>query len=70
MSRFTSKKGAVGPFRGLLHALIAKRSPSPPEFSSGMTWRAAAAILKLYRGDREGGRDLGLDLKELAPREP
>lgn len=62
---------AAGHFRGLLHALIAKRiaRDDGTTVSTGMTWRDAAALLKLVRWDREVVRELGIDPKELAPRD-
>lgn len=61
----------AGHFRGLLHILIGRtvvRGDGMP-VSSGMTWRAAAALLKKHRWDREAVRELGIDPASLPPRD-
>jgi hypothetical protein len=62
---------AAGHFRGLLHLLIGRhiRQAGGEVVSSGMTWRALAAVLKKQRWDREAVRELGLDPKSLPPRD-
>jgi hypothetical protein len=62
---------ATGHFRGLLHLLIGQpiRMADGTLVSSGMTWRALAALLKKERWDREAVRELGIDPAELAPRD-
>ncbi len=59
------------PFRGLLHVLVGHRIALADGtlVSAGMTWREAAAALKKYRWDREAVRALGLDPKQLPPRD-
>src|SRR5262249_35556300 len=58
-------------FLGLLHLLIGRRSPLADGtlVSAGLTWRAAAALLKRVRWDREAVRELGLEPDQLAPRD-
>lgn len=62
---------SAGRFRGLLYVLIGLRiaRPDGTEVSPGMNWRAAAALLKKARWDREAVRELGVDPAELAPRD-
>jgi hypothetical protein len=62
---------ATGHFRGLLYVLIGQpiRLADGELVSSGMTWRALAALLKKQRWDREAVRELGIDPSELAPRD-
>jgi hypothetical protein len=62
---------ARGHFRGLLHLLIGRRisRPDGEVVSEGLTWRAAAALLKKHRWDREDVRELGLDPADLPPRD-
>lgn len=59
------------PFRGLLHLLIGRRitTADGSVVSEGMTWREAAAMLKKYRWDRECVRELGLEPRDLPPRD-
>lgn len=62
---------SAGRFRGLLHLLIGRtitRSDGTL-VSGGMTWRAAATLLKKHRWDREAVRELGLDPAALPPRD-
>lgn len=62
---------SAGRFRGLLHILIGRtitRTDATP-VSNGMTWRAAAALLKKHRWDRDAVRELGLDPAALPPRD-
>jgi hypothetical protein len=62
---------AQGNFLGLLHALIGRRLTLADGtlVSAGLTWRAAAALLKRVRWDREAVRELGLDPADLPPRD-
>jgi hypothetical protein len=62
---------ATGHFRGLLHLLIGEpiRLADGTLVSSGMTWRALAALLKKQRWDREAVRELGVDPAALPPRD-
>jgi hypothetical protein len=62
---------AGGHFRGLLFVLIGQtiRAEDGTVISAGMSWRAAAALLKLVRWDRLAVQDLGLDPATLAPRD-
>jgi hypothetical protein len=62
---------AAGHFRGLLHLLIGEsiRLADGAPVSSGMNWRALAGVLKKSRWDREAVRELGLDPRELPPRD-
>jgi hypothetical protein len=62
---------ATGHFRGLLYLLIGQpiHLADGTLVSSGMTWRALAALLKRQRWDREAVRELGLDPSALPPRD-
>src|SRR5262245_50597839 len=62
---------ARGNLRGLLHLLIGRRIAlaDGTVVSDGLTWRAAAALLKRARWDREAVRELGLDPETLPPRD-
>ena len=62
---------ARGEFRGLLHLLIGRRLllADGTVVSEGLTWRAAAALLKRVRWDKEAAADLGLDSASLPPRD-
>ena len=62
---------AEGRFLGLLHILIGRRVTlgDGTVVSAGLTWRAAAALLKRARWDRETVRELGLDPAALPPRD-
>lgn len=62
---------AQGEFLGLLHVLIGRRiqlADGTP-VCDGLTWRAAAAVLKKVRWDKEAVRELGLDPANLPPRD-
>lgn len=71
LDRLRDQGTATGRFRSLLHLLIGRRITLADGtlVSEGMTWRSAAAALKKYRWDREAVRELGLDPKELPPRD-
>jgi hypothetical protein len=62
---------AEGRFLGLLHILIGRRVTlaDGTVVSAGLTWRAAAALLKRARWDREAVRELGLNPAALPPRD-
>jgi hypothetical protein len=62
---------ATGHFRGLLFVLIGQaiRQADGTVVSTGMSWRAASAALKLCRWDRLAVQELGLDPAALAPRD-
>ncbi len=61
----------AGRFRGLLHIAIGRTvtKPDGTKFSSGLTWREVAALLKALRFDPELGRELGADPDTLSPRD-
>lgn len=66
------KLGPVpGQFRGLLHILIGRRIEAPDGklVSNGLTWRETAALLKRVRWDKDAVKELGLESKELPPRD-
>ena len=67
------KKGrlAQGNFLGLLHVLIGRRieTAQGEVVTTGLTWRNLAAELKKVRWDKEAARELGLDPKDLPPRD-
>jgi hypothetical protein len=59
-------------FLGFLHVLIGRtitRSSDNAVVSKGITWRDLAAWLKKVRWDPEAVRELGLDPKDLPPRD-
>jgi len=60
-----------GLFRGLLHILIGRRIEITDGtlVSNGLTWREAAALLKRARWDKDAVTELGLEGKELPPRD-
>ena len=62
---------ARGNFLGLLNVLIGRRIEHPPGtvISSGLTWRALSMLLKKLRWDRTAVAELGLDPKNLPPRD-
>src|SRR2546423_4553820 len=62
---------AQGNFLGLLHVLVGRRitTTAGAEVSTGVTWRSLAALLKKLRWDKEAVRELGLDPKQLPPRD-
>jgi hypothetical protein len=62
---------ATGNFLGLLHVLIGRRivKADGTVVSAGFTWRELAALLKKVRWDKEAVRELGLDPKDLPPRD-
>ena len=62
---------ATGHFRGLLFVLIGQhiRQADGTVVSTGMSWRAAAALLKQVRWDRDAVAELGLEPADLAPRD-
>ena len=62
---------AAGHLRGLLHLLVGRRlcRLDGAQVSAGVSWRVAAAQLKLVRWDRDAVRELGIDPSELAPRD-
>lgn len=61
----------AGRFRGLLHVAIGRTvtKPDGTKVSSGVTWRALAALLKAIRLDPEIGREAGADPETLSPRD-
>lgn len=61
----------AGRFRGLLHIAIGRTvtKPDGTKLSSGITWRALAALLKALRFDPEFGREAGADPDTLSPRD-
>ena len=62
---------AAGRFRGLLHIAIGRTvsAADGTKLSSGVTWRALAALLKALRYDPELGREVGADPDTLSPRD-
>jgi hypothetical protein len=60
-----------GRFRGLLHIAIGRTvtKPDGSKVSTGLTWRALAAMLKALRYDPELGREVGADPDTLSPRD-
>lgn len=62
---------AEGHFLGLLHILIGRRIAlaDGTVVSGGLTWRAAATVLKRARWNREAVREVGLDPARLPPRD-
>src|SRR5262245_45840583 len=60
-----------GHLRGLLHVAIGRTisKPDGTKISSGVTWRALAALLKTLRFDPELGREVGADPDTLSPRD-
>jgi hypothetical protein len=58
-------------FLGLLHVLIGRRinSLDGELVSQGLTWRELAAKLKKLRWEPEVVRQLGLEIRELPPRD-
>jgi hypothetical protein len=66
------KKGlARGHLLGLLNVLIGRRitAKDGTVVARGLTWRELAALLKRLRWDPEQVRELGLEPKELPPRD-
>lgn len=61
----------AGHLRGLLHIAIGRTisKPDGTKISSGITWRALAALLKALRFDPELGREVGADSDTLSPRD-
>ena len=61
----------AGHFLGLLHILIGRRLTKADGtlISPGLTWRDLAALLKKVRWGKESVRELGLEPKQLAPRD-
>jgi hypothetical protein len=62
---------AKGNFLGLLHVLVGRRVEDQHGrlISPGLTWRAAAQLLKKLRWKKEAVRELHLDPKALPPRD-
>jgi hypothetical protein len=62
---------APGMFLGLLNVLIGRRVTGEDGalISAGMSYREAAALLKLVRWEPEAVAELGLDPKSLPPRD-
>jgi hypothetical protein len=62
---------AQGNFLGLLNVLIGRRieDAQGQVIATGLTWRMLAAWLKTARWDKEAVRELGLDPKDLPPRD-
>lgn len=61
----------AGNFRGLLHVAIGRKitRPDGSTVSTGFTWRALAAELKVLRVDQELVREYGADPDALAARD-
>lgn len=62
---------AQGNLLGLLHVFIGRRIETAQGglISQGVTWRALAALLKKIRWDKDAVRELGLNPKDLPPRD-
>jgi hypothetical protein len=61
---------AQGNFLGLLHVFIGRTiTKDKAKISSGLTWRELAGWLKKVRWDPEMARELGIDPKDLPPRD-
>ena len=62
---------AQGNFLGLLHLLIGRRIAlaDGTVVSTGLTWRAAATLLKKVRWAPEAAQELSLDISTLPPRD-
>jgi hypothetical protein len=62
---------AQGNFLGLLNLVIGRRLelPNGTLVSAGVSWRELAALLKKVRWDREAVRELGLEPRNLPPRD-
>jgi hypothetical protein len=60
-----------GKLLGLLHSLIGRRIEKADGtlISNGLTWRNLATELKKARWPREAVQELGLDLRDLPPRD-
>jgi hypothetical protein len=59
-------------FLGLLHVLVGRRITRLADdvvVSTGVSWRDLTAILKKVRWDPDAVQELGLDPKELPPRD-
>src|SRR5262245_1088276 len=57
---------------GFFHVLIGRRITRQADgalVSSGVTWRDLAALIKKVRWDPDNVRELGIDPKELPPRD-
>ena len=62
---------ATGKFRGLLHILIGRRitAADGAVVSSGLTWRQVSALLRQVRWDKDAVIELGLQSRDLPPRD-
>lgn len=62
---------AEGNFLAILHVLIGRKVTlaDGTTISPGLTWRAAAELLKSLRWPKEAVRELGVDPGELPPRD-
>jgi hypothetical protein len=62
---------AQGQFLGLLNVLVGRQITAADGclISTGVTWRALAALLKQVRWDKHAVRDLGIDPAQLPPRD-
>jgi hypothetical protein len=62
---------AAGNFLGLLNVLIGRRieKADGTVVSTGLTWRVLAGLLKKVRWDKDAVHELGLDPKDLPPRD-
>jgi hypothetical protein len=62
---------AEGNLLGLFNVVIGRRieTAAGEVISSGLTWRELAAALKKVRWPKEAVRELGLDPKDLPPRD-
>ena len=59
-----------GNLLGFLHVLIGRTiTKDKTKITSGLTWRELAGWLKKMRWDPEAVRELGLDPKDLPPRD-
>jgi hypothetical protein len=64
------KNQAKGNFLGLLHVLIGRRieTSEGKEICTGLSWRMLAQAMKKVRWDKNAVGELGLNLKDLPPR--
>src|SRR5262245_27621755 len=71
LNTIKEQEHAQGNFLGLLNVLVGRKVAlaDGTVVSEGLTWRAAAAILKKVRWDREAVADLGIDPSSLPPRD-
>ncbi|MFL5331022.1 MAG: hypothetical protein ACJ8C4_19195 [Gemmataceae bacterium] len=62
---------AAGKFRGLLHILIGRHITAADGgvISAGLTWRQVSALLRQVRWDKDAVLELGLQSRDLPPRD-